>query len=243
MSKAVLLNNVEHKDLKIDSRLTAEYGDNVNRTMAFATEFGELQKEYPILFYKDPTTKSFQAHVILGLEKNENLFVGDDGWLGDYVPAMLARGPFMIGFQDNEVDGKTVKEPVIHIDMDNPRVGTKTGQSLFLAFGGDSSYLENIMKTLQIIHRGSEIGEIFFSALDDMGLFEPVNIEISLSSIANINFSDYYTINRDKFDQLNGESLEKLNKMGALGLIYFALASLGNFNKLLKLKNKKTAIV
>ena len=86
MSKAVLLNNVEHKDLKIDPRLTAEYGDNVNRTMAFVTEFGELQKEYPILFYKDPKTEAFQAHVILGLEKNENLFLGDDGWLGDYVP-------------------------------------------------------------------------------------------------------------------------------------------------------------
>lgn len=243
MSKAVLLNNVEHKDLKIDSRLSAEYGDNVNRTMAFVTEFGDLQKEFPILFYKDPTTKSIQAHAILGLEKNENLFLADDGWLGDYVPAMLARGPFMIGFQDSEVDGKTMREPVIHIDMENPRVGTKNGQSLFLAFGGDSSYLENIMKTLQIIHRGSEIGETFFSALDAMELFEPVNIEISLSSNSNINFSDYFTINKDKFEQLDGDSLEKLNKMGALGLIYFALASLGNFNKLLRLKNKKTAMV
>jgi len=243
MSKAVLLNNVEHKDLKIDSKLSAEYGDNVNRTMAFATEFGDLQKEYPILFYKDPKAEAFQAHAILGLEKNENLFLGDEGWLGDYVPAMLARGPFMIGFQDNEVDGKTVKEPVIHIDMDNPRVGTETGQSLFLAYGGDSSYLENIMKTLQIIHRGAGIGESFFSTLDAMELFEPVNIEISLSSITNINFSDYYTINRDKLEQLDGKNLQKLNKMGALGVIYFALASLGNFNKLIKLKNKKTAIV
>jgi hypothetical protein len=31
--------------------------------------------------------------------------------------------------------------------------------------------------------------------------------------------------------------------LGALGVVYFALASLGNFNKLIKLKNKKTAIV
>ena len=54
MSQAVLLNNVEHKDLKVDSSLSAEYGDNVNRALAFSTEFGDLQKEYPILFYKDP---------------------------------------------------------------------------------------------------------------------------------------------------------------------------------------------
>ncbi len=243
MSKAALLSNLEHKDLKIDATLSAGYGDNVNRTIAFPTEFGDLQKEYPILFYKDPKTEAFQAHTILGLEKDENLFLGDDGWLGDYVPAMLARGPFMIGFQDNTVDGKTVKEPVIHIDMDNPRVGVENGQSLFLEYGGDTPYLENIMKTLQTIHTGAGISKEFFSTLDAMGLFEPVNIEISLSSITAINFSDYFTINKEKFEQLDGKSLEKLNKLGALGVVYFALASLGNFNKLIKLKNKKTAIV
>ena len=57
MSNAVLLNNVEHKDLKVDASLKAEYGDNVNRVLAFSSEFGDLQKEYPILFYKDPTFK------------------------------------------------------------------------------------------------------------------------------------------------------------------------------------------
>ena len=75
-----------------------------------------------------------------------------------------------------------------------------------------------------------------------MGLLEPVNIEISLSNIANVNLRDYYTINKDKLTQLGGEELEKLNKMGLLGLAYFVLASLGNFNKLIKLKTKKMAI-
>jgi hypothetical protein len=89
---------------------------------------------------------------------------------------------------------------------------------------------------------GAGISEEFFSTLDELELFEPVNIEISLSSITSINFKDYFTINKEKFEQLDGKSLEKLNKIGALGVVYFALASLGNFNKLIKLKNKKTAI-
>lgn len=242
MSKAVLLNNVEHKDLRVDSGPSAKYGDNVNRALAFPTEFGDLQKEYPILFYKDPKADKFQAHAILGLEKDENLFLGEEGWLGDYVPAVMARGPFMIGFQDREIDGKTIKEPVIHIDMDNPRVNADSGQPLFLAFGGDTPYLEKIMQTLQVIHQGAGIEDSFFSTLDSMELLEPVNIEISLSSIANVNLRDYYTINKDKLAQLDAENLEKLNKMGILGLVYFALVSLGNFNKLMKLKNKKSAI-
>ena len=243
MSKTVLLNSVEHKDLKVDSSHRAEYGDNVNRILAFSTEFGDLQKEYPILFYKDPKTEAFQAHAILGLAKDENLFLGDDGWTGNYVPAVLGRGPFLIGFQDREVDGKAVKEPVIHIDMDSPRVGTDSGQPLFLAYGGDTPYLEKIMQTLQVIHQGADLDKRFFSTLDAMELFEPVNIEISLSSIANVNLPDYYTINKDKLAQLDGESLEKLNRMGVLSLAYFALVSLGNFNKLIELKNQSSAIV
>lgn len=242
MSNTVLLNNVEHKDLKVDASFSAVYGDNVNRALAFPTEFADLQKEYPILFYKDSKTEAFQAHVILGLEKDENLFLGDDGWLGDYVPAMLARGPFMIGFQEREVEGKAINEPVIHIDMDNPRVGADSGQPLFLAYGGDTPYLEKTMKTLQVIHKGAGISDRFFTMLEEMELFEPVNIEISLSNIANVNLRDYYTINKDKLAQLDGGSLEKLNKAGMLGHVYFALISLGNFNKLIALKSKKMAI-
>lgn len=242
MSNAVLLNNVEHKDLRVDASLSADYGDNVNRALAFSGEFGDLQKEYPILFYKDPKAETFQAHVILGLEKDENLFLGDQGWQGHYVPAVLARGPFMIGFQEREVEGKKVKEPVIHIDMDNPRVGSDKGQPLFLAYGGDTPYLEKMMQTLQVIHQGAALDERLFSTINEMELFEPVNIEISLSNIANVNLRDYYTINKDKLAQLDGDSLEKLNKMGLLGLMYFALVSLGNFNKLITMKNKKMAI-
>ena len=236
------MNNVEHKDLKVDSSYRAEYGDNINRTLAFCTEFGDLQKEYPILFYKDAKAETFKAHVILGFEKDENLFLGEDGWLGNYVPAALARGPFLIGLQNREVDGKTVKEPMIHIDMDNPRVGAENGVPVFLPHGGDTSYLTKIMQILQVIHQGTMFDEMFFSTLDSMELFEPVNIEISLSNIEKVNLRDYYTINQDKLAKLDGESLEKLNKTGALSLVFFALSSQGNFNKLIELKNKKMAI-
>ena len=150
--------------------------------------------------------------------------------------------PILIGFQNREVDGKAVKEPMIHIDMDHPRVGAESGQPIFLPYGGDSPYLENIMQTLQVIHQGAMVDEMFFSALDSMELFEPVNIEISLSNIETVNLRDYYTINKDKLAQLDGENLEKLNKMGALSLIFCALTSQGNFNKLIELKNKKMAI-
>jgi len=98
------------------------------------------------------------------------------------------------------------------------------------------------MQTLQVIHQGAALDERFFSTLGSMDLFEPVNIEISLSNIANVNLHDYYTINKDKLAQLDGENLEKLNSMGLLSLAFFALVSMGNFNKLINLKNQRMAI-
>ncbi len=240
--KAVVLSNVEHKDLKIDTRHCARYGDNVNRCLAFSPEFDELHKEYPILFHKDPETSAFHAHAILGFDKDENLFLDDDGWSGNYVPALLARGPFLIGFQDQEIDGKMRKEPVIHIDMDNPRVGVDDGQAVFLPFGGDTPYLEQVMRTLQVIHQGAVSDKTLFSSLESMDLLEPVSIEVTLSNIDKINFHNYYTVNKEKLAQLDGDNLEKLNKSGVLNLAIFALSSLGNFNKLIELKNIKSAI-
>lgn len=241
-SKAVLLSNVEHKNLKVDSRHCASYGDNVNLALVFSAEFDDLHKEYPILFHKDSETSAFHAHAILGFDRDENLFLDDDGWSGNYVPAILARGPFLIGFQNQEIDGKMCKEPVIHIDMDNPRVGVDDGQAVFLPFGGDTPYLENIMRTLQVIHQGAAFDKTLFSTLESMNLLEPVSIEITLSNIDKINFHNYYTVNKEKLSQLDGESLEKLNKSGVLSLVFFALSSLGNFQKLIALKNMKSAI-
>lgn len=242
MSNTVLLSNTEHKDLKIDTRHCARYGDNVNRTLAFSTEFSELHKEYPILFHKDAESSSFHAHVILGFDRDENLFLGENDWSGSYVPAILARGPFVIGFQNRETDGTVHEEPVIHIDMDNPRVGADDGQAVFLPYGGDSPYLEKVMRTLQVIHQGAILDKIFFETLEPMRLLEPVSIEVTLSNVEKITFPGYYTISQETLSRLDGASLEELNKQGILSLAFFALSSLSNFQRLIALKNKKAAI-
>lgn len=52
MTKAVLLNNVDHKDLRIVSRRGAGYGDNVMFATTFPAEFCPLQAYYPIVFSK-----------------------------------------------------------------------------------------------------------------------------------------------------------------------------------------------
>ena len=44
------------------------------------------------------------------------------------MPGILARGPFLIGFQEHNEGGELRREPVIHLDMENPRVSETEGE-------------------------------------------------------------------------------------------------------------------
>src|SRR5690606_32686542 len=105
----------------------------------------ELQKEYPILFRQNSETKRYQAVALLGLNQGENLFLNPDlgsGWAANYIPAAIAKGPFLIGRQSRGADKNIT--PVIHIDLDHAKVGHEDGYPLFLEHGGNSPYLEHI---------------------------------------------------------------------------------------------------
>jgi hypothetical protein len=94
--------------------------------LIFPTEFAYAQREYPILFRRD-SSGNLQAVALLGLDKDENLYLDDNGWNARYIPAVQQRGPFLIGFRNREVDGDVVREPVIHVDLDHPRISQTEG--------------------------------------------------------------------------------------------------------------------
>lgn len=240
MSKATVLNNVDHKNLKVDTR--PESNLNVNRSLIYATEIGELHKEFPLVFNKHQESNKIQLHAILGLVKDENLFLGENGWTTRFVPALLARGPFSLGYKKSEKDENKQQDPVICIDMEDPRVNTEQGEDVFLQFGGEAPYLNYVKKHLQTIDSGMYFDKTLFTLVESMDLLEPVSINIKLSNVEEVNFSDYYTINQDKLAKLDATSLAELNQYGVLSLLYFVLSSLDNFQRLVELKNEKSAM-
>ena len=242
MSRATVLNNVDHKNVKVDTRPGSNHNQHVNRSLVHATEISELHKEFPLVFYKHLDTQQLQLHAILGLEKDENLFVGENGWSTRFVPALLARGPFSLGYKKAQEAGESPTDPVICIDTDDTRVNTEQGEDVFLQFGGEAPYLEYVKKALQTIDSGIQFDKTLFTLVESMDLLEPVAIQITLSNVEEINFSDYYTINQHKLANLDSESLSKLNQYGVLSLLYFVLSSMGNFQQLIALKNAKSAM-
>ncbi len=240
MNRTVLLDNVAHKDLRVRTGYSAEFGDNVNSCLVFPTEFVSVQREYPILFRKD-SNGNLQAVALLGLDKDENLFLGDNRWHGRYVPAILQRGPFLIGFRKLERDGEAVSEPVVHVDLGHPRISSTEGEFVFMKHGGNAPYLERANRVLQIIYKGTAATAPMFAAFEEAGLIEPMKIDVQLDERTNYSLPGFFSIDEERLGKLDSAQLERLNKAGYLHFAMFVLASLGNIHWLIELKNRKRA--
>jgi len=241
MTNHVMLNNVAHKDLRVITRHGAEFGDNVGTVLTFPTEYADMQREYPIFFRKDAATGEYQSVALLGFSKNENLFLDGARWNASYVPGIIARGPFLIGFQEKVIDGEPRREPVIHVDLDDPRISQTEGEKVFMPQGGNSPYLEQVALVLRGISQGLEVSKAMFAAFQELELIESVKLDIKLTAEESYSVHGLHSIDVRKLSQLDGQSLERLNRSGFLQGAYLVIASMGNVRKLMTLKRRAAA--
>ncbi|MDB5671115.1 MAG: peptide transporter permease [Alphaproteobacteria bacterium] len=236
MTNRILLNNIDHHALRFSARHGAEHGDSVNQMIVFPTEFEALQREYPILLRRG-ADGDYQALALLGLDRDENLFLAEDGrWDARYVPALAARGPFSIGIADQAA------EPMIHVDLDDSRIGEQAGDPLFLPQGGNAPGLQRIADLLGTIYDGIELARPLFAALDAAGLIEPVKLEIRLSETELYALEDFCSIAPEAIAALDGETLAALNRSGHLRAAFLLLASLGTIDALIARKAARRAL-
>ena len=238
MAKIELLNNIDHKDLKVRIERSAELGDNMWFTPTFPQEFRSLQNQYPIVFTRNEQIGQFQAVALLGFEIGENLYLDDNGWNARYIPLSVMRQPFLIGYQDAEKDGVGINQMVVSVDMDNPRVNKTEGTAVFLEHGGNTEYLERINSILNLMHEGFERNSAFIDMLMGMDLLESFVLDIELDNGDEHRMSGFYTINEESLSGLTGDDLFILNNNGHLESIYMAIASMSNIASLVAKKNK-----
>jgi SapC len=241
MTRHVLLNNVAHQGLRVITRYGAGFGDDLGTVLTFPTEYADVQREYPIFFRKDTATGEYQSVALLGFDKRENLFLEDGRWNAAYVPGMIVRGPFLIGFQEQEADGEIRKSPVIHVDLDHPRISYTEGEPVFRPQGGNSPYLDHIAMVLRGIHAGLAVSQAMFAAFAALDLIEPVKLDIKLSAEEGYSVVGLHTINQQKLAALDGSALERLNAAGFLQGAFLVIASLGNVKKLMAMKQRRAA--
>ena len=168
MASHVLLDNINHKDLRIISKRSASLGDNIPSLVTFPFEYRDIQTNFPICFCKDPETGNFYTAALFGFEEGENLFLRANGWNARYIPIMVQRQPFSIGFQ--QIQGSSEKQQVITFNPAHPRVNKEVGEPVFNEHGGYTPYLEQVIKMLESIDTGHKQNELLIRALDKYDL-------------------------------------------------------------------------
>jgi hypothetical protein len=242
MANNVLLNSIDHKDIKVITERSEKYGDNVWYSLTFPAEFRSVQAYYPIFFNKDASTGQFFSVAVFGFQDQENLFLADNKWDAPYLPLSIARQPFLIGLQKTNEDGEDKEQRVLHIDLDHPRVNQEHGEGLFLEFGSNTPYLDTVADMLEAIHHGIVDSKIFVDLLIEHELLEPFTLDLELNDKTKHQMAGFYTINEEKLHELNSETLAILHARGHLQAIYMAIASQSNIRGLLNRKNRQLGL-
>jgi hypothetical protein len=134
----------------------------MNAIFVAGAEFGDVCREYPILFVRAGTDAQGKPQVApiaaLGLAPKENLFLQGKTWRALYIPALLRAYPFAIGHAGTE------QRAVISIDIGWAGLSQTAGLVLFDEQGEPSEQLKTMTQRLEQIElevqRTREIGRL-----------------------------------------------------------------------------------
>ena len=233
MTNNVLLNNVDHKDLRVVTTRGPQYGDDVMFAITFPAEFRNIQAHYPIVFRKNAQAQ-FEPIALLGFQERQNLFLTARDWDATYIPLTIERLPFLIGFTADQ-------QPMMHVDLDSSRVSRIEGEAIFREHGGNTEFLERMSSVLLAIHQGIAGTQPFVAALLEHELLESFVLDVQLADGSQNRLAGFYTINEEKLLGLNGTVLERFNRAGHLQAIHMVLASQSQFRSLIERMNKRNA--
>lgn len=227
MTRIATVNNGEHRSLRVDGRVSAAYGDSQRFVQVITGEFAHLVIHYPILLSKDSVTGQFLCGVMLGYDRDENLFLEDWRQGQAYRPLMLQRAPFC-------AHGKELA-----IDLDHPRVGVEGGEPLFTDNGHPTQYLESIRQTFRYLQPGLRATKVFVSHLLELKLIEPIDLEVEFDDGSRRDGVGLYTIDQGALGALSDSAVVELHRRGYLRLIDFMIASLKQLPILTSRKNAR----
>jgi len=226
--KVVPLSKEQHKKLFLEPVEGFNFAAGTNSLYIAAAEFPRASREYPIVFGRDGQNNLFPL-ALLGLKKNQNLFVDNAGkWNADYVPAYARRYPFILATPDTKKAQFTVC-----IDESYPGFNTaKEGQPLFNAKGEDGPVLTQAIDFLKDYQSHVRLTEAFCKGLEELEILEPMQANVSMKSGEKISIAGFQCVSRAKLKELAPKKLVDLAKSDQLELIYCHLQSLSNINNL-----------
>jgi hypothetical protein len=236
LDNLVALDNQTHRNLRVVITRACAGHVAVNAVSVIPREFPWLLAHYPIFFTKSSETGQFEPAALLGFDRKQNLFLKDGRWDAAYVPLQIQREPFSLIPRRGGAAGQNTVD--VAIDMSSPQIQEQEGERVFLDDGQPSKFLQNITTMLSALVGGSKEAYAFTGRLAELGLFEPVRIEIEFVDGSNTNLQGLHRISAPALKALSAAQLAELRDREYLEWMYFQMASLSHMPSLIARKNQ-----
>lgn len=228
-----VLDSVRHAGLGLAEQASLGFARGANSVPLNAVEFAAACRCYPIVFAgAEPCTPL----AVLGLREGENLFVDAEGrWAEDhYVPAYVRRYPFIF---HQGADGKTL---TLCVDVASDMVGESAPRKLF---DGDrpsetAAHARDFCAAYQEQYRRTEA---LCRELEAAGVLAGNSGMFTLSTGERLSLANFKAVDEVRLQALADERILAWRRQGFLPLVYFHLASLGNWAALLRRLERRLA--
>jgi SapC len=202
-----------------------------NSVVLGAAELPHAMHSYPIVF---TSREPLAAVAVLGLEDNDNLFVGEDGkWReGHYVPAYVRRYPFLFLEQPEK------NELVLCID-ENSGLLTRSADRPLFEDGEPTQLVRDTLAFCRDFSDQTMKSAAFVGELANRELLIPNQARIALASGREMTLHGFRIVDEAKFNALPDEVILDWRRRGWLQLVYCRLLSMAHWRGLAELAAKK----
>lgn len=222
----------KHGHLKILNKRSYRFAEDYYIVSLQVNEFLRAAATYPIVFVEN--TGGYRPFALLGLKRGENLFTDSEGrWNAGYVPTVVRTHPFVLGKAEDR------DAMMVCIDVESDLVSETEGQALFDESGNPTETVENAQKTLSEFQRYVDFTRRFSDDLRDRGLLSPLDIKIREGGSDTQHIEGCYGINEKRLNEMTDEAFLELRRSGILPLIYAQTMSMGQMERLLRMRREK----
>ena len=238
--KPIALSREAHRNLKVRGVPSFAYAAGTNSVPLAGNEFAAAARQLPILFVPDARQQPTPI-ALLGLRRDENLFVETDGrWSGNYIPAFVRRYPFVL------IEKEASTDFTVGIDEDYAGFNTAEGEPLFTQEGTDAPALTRAIEFINTFRNEAARTQDFVAQLTRLDLLIPKVINVVLKGGSKFALDGFSVVDETRLGKLDDKEAGTLLRSSHLAWIYMHLLSIHNIPDLSlrlepRIEVKKTA--
>jgi SapC protein len=210
-----------HSKFKVRPTDRAPYLAKVNAIPLTIDEFISAQRHYPIVFSSGATPVPL---ALMGLNDGVNVFVDDDGRPLNplYVPAYVRRYPYLLARLDQKAE-----ELSLCYDPTSDLIGELDEGDALFEDEKPTETLTAILKFCEDFEIAAQRTSAFIKELQELDLLIDGEVTIQPNDAPQpFVYRGFRMVDEEKFRDLNGDVLRKINQNGILPLVNAHLFSL-----------------